>query len=99
MVLFLENEIIFEKIVNLSKNFQKLFLQTADAQRAWNLLFEMRNLGSEVMENCPWLKKGVDGWQRKVAPCLDDAAAVRKQSSLVIITTELPRTQRRRRRL
>ena len=49
----LENGIVFEKIVHLSKNFQKLFLRTADAQRAWNLLFEMRDLGSEAMENCP----------------------------------------------
>ena len=54
----LENEIVFEKIVNLSKNFQKAIFQTADARRAWNLLFEMRNLGSEAMENCPWFEGG-----------------------------------------
>ncbi|KAF5946638.1 hypothetical protein HYC85_016866 [Camellia sinensis] len=29
----------------------------------------MRNLGSEAMENCPWLERG--GWQRKVAPGLN----------------------------
>ncbi|KAF5932594.1 hypothetical protein HYC85_028765 [Camellia sinensis] len=40
-----------------------------NAQRAWNLLFEMRNLGSEEMKNCPWLERG--GWQQKVAPGLN----------------------------
>ena len=53
----LENGIVFEKIVNLSKNFQKTIFQTVNAQQAWNLLFEMRNLGSEAMENCPWLEE------------------------------------------
>ncbi|GMP93959.1 hypothetical protein CsSME_00043585 [Camellia sinensis var. sinensis] len=43
----------------------------------------MRNLGSKAMENCPWFEGGER--QRKVAPCLDDAAAVRKQSSLVVV--------------
>ena len=70
----------------------------------------MRNLGSEAMENCPWFEGGVGGngklplvwkaahggsWQRKVAPCLDDAAAVRKQSSLVVVElsdTEMTKT-------
>ena len=49
----LENEIVFEKIVNLSKNFQKLFLQTVNAQPSTELTLEMRNLGSEAMEHCP----------------------------------------------
>ena len=46
-----ENEVIFEKLVNLSKNFQKLFLQTATAQRAQNLL--LRCITSDQKENCP----------------------------------------------
>ncbi|KAF5932894.1 hypothetical protein HYC85_029065 [Camellia sinensis] len=92
----LENGIVFEKIVNLSKNFQKLFLQTTDAQRAWNLLFEIATSDRRQWKIAPGLKNAAwqrkvapglnnDSWERKVAPCLDDAAVVRKQSSLVMV--------------
>ena len=50
----LVNEIIFEKMVNLSKNFQKLFfLATGSRPTSAELILEMHKLGSEAMENCP----------------------------------------------
>ena len=48
---FWKNGIIFERIVNLSKNSQKLFLQTANAQQARNLLLRCTTL--DPKENCP----------------------------------------------
>lgn len=106
----LENEIIFEKMVNLSKNSQKLFFfwQTAAAQRARNSFSRCTTSDRRQWKIAPCLKDAArqrkvapglngDSWQRKVAPCLDDAAAYCKQSLPVMITTELSRIWRRRR--
>ena len=55
MVQFWKNGIIFErKLVNFIKNSQKLFLQTATAQRARNPL--LRCTTSDSKENCPLLE-------------------------------------------
>ena len=47
MVQFWKMEYFSRKLVYLGKNSQKLFLQMATAQRAWNLTLEMHNLRSE----------------------------------------------------
>ena len=66
---FGKDGIIFEKIVNLSKNFQKLFFKQLMLNEHETYPFEMRDLGSEAMENCPWVEGS--GRQCKVAPSLN----------------------------
>ena len=81
-------------------------MQAAAAQRARNLLSKCATSDRRQWKIAPYLKDAArqrkvapglngDSWQRKVAPCLDDAAAYYKQSSLVMIPTELSRIQRR----
>ena len=105
----LENAIVFEKIVNLSKNFQKLFCKqsmlneqgtyslrraTSD-RRLWKIAPGLKRVDGNGKLPLVWMAAHDDSWQWKVAPCLDGAAAARKQSSLVVVElldTEMTKT-------
>ena len=92
----LENGIVFEKIVIFSKKFQKLFCKQSMLNEHGTYSSRCATLDRRQWKIAPGLKGGgtqrkvapsLNGvsWQRKVAPCLDGAAAVRRQSSLVVV--------------
>ena len=68
----LENGIVFEKIVNLSKNFQKLFYKQSMLNGHGTYSLRCATLDRRQWKIAPGLKGG--GRQRKVAPSLNGSS-------------------------